>query len=285
MIEQSNHELFQAFPLTGEEEISVGKVPTPYHVYDGQGVLIGGTADLGNIRELLREEEVLPMQTADGQAVMGIWVVDFTAASLGPHNELQFSILVSHKPTKPIESHSLTLLKALFVNPDARMFSYKLWNNTETAVAYNRDLLGLNANLSEGSIRRAGGQKSFRFVGEAGELLCEGQVGEAGRTPPGTGWALSRLLGLRQTLRAFSQPYLEAKVVNPIGEIVPYNGDAQSYLASDAPVVQFFDPDVDALIFNKAYADAFKFQPRFIEHFAPFRFVYLQPVKVNDDTN
>ncbi len=107
------HPLFENYPLYGEQELSVGLVPIPYHTYDGHGLFIGGTADLASVKELLRNENVHPIQTTAGKAVMGIWVIDFTQASLGPHQELQFSILVSHQPALPIEDHPLTLLKAL----------------------------------------------------------------------------------------------------------------------------------------------------------------------------
>ena len=143
-----SHPLFKAYPLDGERQTSVGPVPTPYHVYDGQGVLIGGTADSARVSELLRAERVHPIKMRDGRALMGVWVVDFTDASLGPHKELQFSILVSHEPVAPVEDHPFALLKALFVNPAARMFCYRLWNDSPTAVAYNRELLGLPAALA-----------------------------------------------------------------------------------------------------------------------------------------
>ena len=93
------HPLFELFPLNSRTTISVGEVPTPYQIYEGHGVFIGGTANLSKIEGLLASENVYPIQDTDGRALMGIWVVDFTHASLGPHNELQFSILVSHHPT------------------------------------------------------------------------------------------------------------------------------------------------------------------------------------------
>lgn len=80
-------------------------------------------------------------------------------------------------------------------------------------------------------------------------------------------------------MKAFSEPYLAAKVVNPVGDVLPYNADAQSYLAADVPVVQFFDPVADKIAFNAAHSEQFNFQPHFVEHFALFRFVYLQPEK------
>ena len=274
-----SHPLFTQYPLNGEATISVGRVPTPYHTYDGHGIFIGGTADLAQVTALLQNENVQPMQTVTGKAIMGIWVVDFTEASLGAHNELQFSLLISHQPTDPIEDHPLTLLKALFMNPSARMFCWKLWNDSETPVAYNRELLSLNAHLTQGTIQRQNGQKQFHFADEAGEPIFEGKVREATQASPKVGWSFLRLLGLRQTLRAFRQPYLEAKVVNPISEILPHNADAQSFLASDPPIVQFFDPTTDTITIHHPKAANLNFQPHFIEHFAPFRFVYLQPEK------
>lgn len=273
-----DHKLFQQFPLSGEKEISVGKVPVPYHIYDGQGILIGGTAVLDDIEKILENEALYPIQTQSGKALMGVWVVDFSEASLGPHNELQFSILVAHKPQPPVEDHPLALLKALFLNPEARMFCYGLWNDTETAVAYNRELLGLDAQPNQGTIQLNRGQSSsFRFQNDADQIIIEGQVTLAKQTNITIGWQMLRLFGLRPTLRSFSQPYMEAKVVNPRGNIIPTNADAQSFLASDTPIMQLFDPATDSLHFGETSKNNFQFQPRFIEQFSPFRFVYLAP--------
>lgn len=274
----NEHTLFQQFPLTGEEEISVGQVAVPYHIYNGQGILIGGTGDLNEIQQILQNEYLHPIQTQTGKALMGIWVADFTEASLGPHNELQFSILVAHKPQPPVEDHPLALLKALFINPEARMFCYGLWNNTETAVAYNRELLGLDVQLNQGTIQlNRGQQSSFHFQTESGQLIFEGEIALAKQTNFNIGWRMLRLFGLSNTMRSFSQPYIEAKVVNPRGQVIPTNADARSFLASDTPIVQLFDPAKDKLNFGETNKNNFLFQPKFIEQFSPFRFVYLEP--------
>ncbi|WP_420630349.1 hypothetical protein [Candidatus Leptofilum sp.] len=274
-----NHPLFAQHPLNGELSLSVGQVPTPYHVYDGHGTLIGGSAELSTVRHILNNETVHPIQTANRRALMGIWVVDFADASLGQHNELQISIFVSHSPQLPVSNHPLALLKELFVNPAARMFCYRLWNDGATAVAYNRELLGLDAAQAHGSISRDNGQKRFVFRDSAENLILEGHMYEGKRTSPQMGWQLLQLFGLRQTIRAARQTTLPAKVVNPISEAFPFNGDAQTFLASDPPVLQLFDPQRDSLTFGESVANL-NFQPTFIEHFAPFRFVYLFPEAV-----
>jgi hypothetical protein len=273
------HPLFQAYPLDGEATLSVGRVPTPYHTYDGHGTLIGGTADITAIEDILQDEDVYPLRTHDGKAIVALWVVDFTEASLGTHHELQVSILVSHQPLPAVESHPLALLKALFANPAARMFCWQLWNNTDTVVAYNRELLGLPVHLTQSTITQDDDKKVFNFMDAKGECILEGQVQVEKRTAPRVGWSLFRLLGWRQTLRALSQPYLGAKVVNPKSDAVPYNGDAQSFVASETPVVQWYDPANDTLQFGAMLTSQFDFHATFVEHFAPFRFVYLQPQK------
>lgn len=275
-----SHPLFDAHPLDQQATISVGKVPMPYHTYDGYGVLIGGTADLHEVQALLQNEQVHPIQTVSGRALMGIWVVDFTEASLGPHHELQVSFLVAYNPVPAVEDHPLALIKALFVNPQARMFCYGLWNNTARVVAYNRELLGLDAKLSQSRIHTTDNQIAFNIKDDAGNHLIDGHVQKMTRTPLSVGWSLTRLLGLRQTLRALSQPYLSATVVNPISETVPYNGDAQTYLAADAPAMQLFDPQTDKVHISQETVAALNFKPQFVEHFSPFRFVYLQPERI-----
>ena len=107
MINPKDHALFKRYPLHGTAQLSTGEVPMPYHIYRGYGLFIGGTASLPEVRDLLRDEAVTPTQNADGQALMGVWVCDFTDASPGPHHELQLSIFVSPTNSAPISSHPL----------------------------------------------------------------------------------------------------------------------------------------------------------------------------------
>lgn len=272
-----NHPLFTDFPLSRTATISVGDVPTPYHVYDGSGVLIGGTANLATCKKLLEKESVFPLETENGRALMGIWVVDFSEASLGAHNELQFSILVSHQPLPPLPDHPLAFLKALFTNERARMFCYRLWNAGETAVAYNRELLGLDAHQATSTIQETNNQISFSFTNLDGDMLVAGKLAKQKRTRMRVGWSMLQLLGWHATLRALRAPYLGAKVINPKGIRFNENREAQSFLAADTPVVQLFNENIHRVELGRPFADQLQFQPQFIEQFSPFRFVYLNP--------
>ena len=277
MTMRTEHPLFQQFPLNGKAQTSVGCLPTPYHIYDGHGLIIGGTADLNVVTELLQTEKIYPLQTKAGKALMAIWVCDFTKASLAPHNELQVAIAVSHQPKSAVEDHPLTLLKALFVDSDVGMLCHGLWNNSRQVVVYNREVLGLNAQLNKGEITRQYGQKSFTFADESGQMILQGQVQMAARSSLKVGWSLTRFFGIRQTMRAFSQSYIDTTVINTLSETSPNHQNASAYLASDTPVLLFFDRKTDHLEFGLEPYQKVDFEPHFVEHFSPFQFVYLCP--------
>jgi hypothetical protein len=158
-----NHKLFKHFPIQSTIDISIGSVPTPYHIYDGFGLFIGGVCDFDATEHLLENEDVLPVKTLDGKALMGIWVCNFTEASLGPHHELQFSFFVSRKEIAPIRDHPFNTLVSPLSCQDVKMLCYGLWNNTPNVVAYNREILSLDALQSNGGIQRAGKKVDFIF--------------------------------------------------------------------------------------------------------------------------
>ena len=117
---------FNRYPITGQRQISTGSVPVPYHVYDGNVLFIGGTADLAKTLTLLQNETVKPLQTSEGRALMGIWVCDFANASLGPHHELQFSIFVqpSGRDIHAVTSHPLSILRLISLDANTLMLCH-----------------------------------------------------------------------------------------------------------------------------------------------------------------
>ena len=218
----SRHPLFRHYPLQGVADTSIGSLPRPYHVYNGHGMLIGGTADLDGVTALLQQEAVTPLQTRGKRALMVIWVCDFTRASLDPHTELQISFLVTTGVmAPPVSDRRLGLLHALTTYPDVGMFCHGLWNNTEKVVIYNRELLGLPAELAESRIVREKGRKQFSFQDENGRSICRGNVGEAAGNSFGLTLEMLRLFGLRGLYQLAQKPILTARVINPRSNVIP----------------------------------------------------------------
>jgi hypothetical protein len=272
----NQHPLFQRFGLTTMKHISVGDVPVPYHIYSGSALLIGGTADLAGVQQLLAGEHVYPIVTKLGKALICIWVVDGREASLGPHRELQISILVSHDKRPAASDEPLTILQQILTQPQARLLCHGLWNDTAEAVAYNREILALLAQQTVCRIEYDSQQQeqSFTFLDSSGESILAGRVRLMQQARPTTVFALQRVLGFRRFFQLASAKQLEAQIVNPIG-LLPFNAEAQAYINADRIALKLFDRSTDSLSIESSQYSGLHFEGSFIEHIQGFRFVYL----------
>ncbi|MBX3061339.1 MAG: hypothetical protein KF726_00085 [Anaerolineae bacterium] len=276
MTDPRQHQLFREYPLRAEVALSTGSVPTPYHVYAGYGAFIGGTADLAAVEELLRPEQIVPLRNEAGQALMGVWICNFVDASLGPHHELQFSIFVTSKPVPPISAQPLSLLAAMLTNSDLRMLCHGLWNNSPLVVAYNRELLSLNARLTNSQIELTSDRLKFSYRDQADNIICAGHIHQPRKQSWHAIWSFMRQLGFTRMLQTLRQPYVEMRILNPIGVVLPQNTTAQSFTKTDANIIHFFDPDQQLSILDPQYA-RLGFSPTFIQFMDGFKFVYLHP--------
>jgi hypothetical protein len=270
------HPLFQRFELAALAQTSRGMLPVPYHIYDGHALFIGGMATLEPVRDLLAAESVHAVETTDGHALMGVWVIDAPNASLGAHQELQFSILVSRHPVPKVPSDPFIISRLLQFDPTVRVLCHGLWNDTEPVVAYNREILALDARMMVGEIVRdqERRQKRFAFTDAAGSPIFSGMVHEAKRTGMSAILPLLRSLGMRRFLQAAAAPWLMSQVVNPIG-LRPLNAEAQAYIVNGQQVLQTFDPATDHVEFAHPIYRALEFRGQFIQHMNAFKFVYL----------
>jgi hypothetical protein len=258
--------------------LSTGSVPTPYHIYDGYGIFIGGTASLPAVRELLHDERVIPVHTVDGQALMGVWVCDFTDASLGPHHELQFSIFVAQGNVGTLTAHPLSLLMAMLTRPDVHMLCHGLWNNTPSVVAYNREVLSLNARLAKSEIRQAGRRLSFTVNDPTtGARIAVGELRTSRHSSVRAGLAMLTHLGLGRMRTISQQPWVRMHVVNPRGVTLKRNAVAESLAKNDVNTLRYFNPQADVLEFGDGPYRCLRFTPQFVQSMEGFKFVYLYP--------
>lgn len=278
MIDNRTHELFRRFPFTGAVSLSTGKAPKPYHVYSGSAIFIGGTINPDMALHFSDPEQMMPYMTTDSRALMGIWACDFSDASLGPHSELQFSLIASHDPRPLVEPHPFTILKLLATDPAARLLCHGLWNNQQHVVAYNSEYLGLNAALARSVFEYDHGHLKFTFDGaENSAKLISGSVNLISRTSAGVMFDLMRYFGLQASLNFTWQPNINARVVNTIGETLPANLDAYTFTHYDKVTLQYFDAAHAGLVIDHPAYRMMDFKPEFIQHMIGFKFVYLHP--------
>lgn len=273
-----NHVLFRQFPIDGQATLSIGKVPTPYHIYDGSAVFIGGTADYAEAQGLLAGEKVTPVQTLDGKALMGIWVCDFRDASLGPHTELQFSIFVANNTVRDIPTHPISLLAAMVTRPDVQMLCHGLWNNTPTVVAYNRELLSLNAKLAQSEIKRDGSELRFAFQDATLAMpVFAGGLRRPDRASLRATLALTSQIGFARSMQLAKAPWVAMNVLNPLGVALLRNAVAETFTKAEVVRIRYWNPRADSLKFGEGPYARLHFAPQFVEYMKGFKFVYLNP--------
>lgn len=270
------HPLFAHLPLSGQVPTSQGPEPVPYHVYTGRAVFVGGTADLPAVTDLLAGEDVTVLRTADGGACMGVWICAFDDASLGPHHELQLSFFLADR-SDAVPDRPLAILEALVARPDVRMLCHGLWNDTPRVVAYNREVLSLDAHLSSSTIAfGADGGVSFDVRTADGGALVSGALAPAGRTSMRVGREMVGGVGLGRLWRFSRQPWTTLRVVNTRRDGVPENLEAVTCTASDSRI-RYLDATRDVLELGAPrYADL-GFRPRFVQYMDDFTFVYQVP--------
>lgn len=269
-----NHPLFRQYPLSGKATISTGEVPTPYHIYNGFGALIGGTAELGAVRHLLEKETFVPVDRGDRRTPMAIWICNFTEASLGPHHELQFSFFSADRTEG---QHDLKLL-ALMTRPTTRMLCHGLWNSTPEVVAYNRELLSLNAHLANSHIQNGAGRLEFAFEDSTTrQPLFSGNLPRCTRMSIRATWGAMSQIGFRKVWAMARQPWVGLQIMNPTGGVLPRNAMAESFTKNDVTVIRYFDPATDKIAFGNSPYASLGFQPQFVQYMSGFKFVYLEP--------
>ena len=273
-----DHPLFKQYPIKGTAQISCGEVPTPYHIYDGYGLFIGGACDLSAARHLLKDEDLNLIETTDNKTPTGIWICNFTDASLNPHHELQFSFFSSKQREKPTAPHPFNTLSIMLTHPDVQMLCHGLWNNTPLVVAYNRELLSLNARLTESKIEHASNSVNFSFKDSiTGNSILSGSVRNPQRNSLLANLSFLSKIGFRRGSEIAKQPWTGMQVLNPKGVVLDRNATAKAFNKSDVNVVRYFDGQTSSLEFGNTPYRPLQFSASFSQYMSGFKFVYLEP--------
>lgn len=224
-----DHALFRNYPLNGSALLSIGSVPTPYHIYDGYGVFIGGTAALAPVQALLQGEQVQPLTTEAGRALLGIWICDFVQASLDLIDaSFRFSLRAIHRrrPYWRIPSDRDAY------RPHFQMLCHGLWNNTPQVVAYNRELLSLNARLTISHIEQTGGTVEFSFSDTENWTRVTRWSARAAAAHALRRYPCPHGANGFCAIQIARQPSVHMQVVNPLGVQLTRNAVADAYTSN-----------------------------------------------------
>ena len=276
---RGQHPLFATYPLDATVEVDGEPQSSPYHIYDGEMVLVGGRSDAAAAAGLLRSERLAPVLDSDGNALAALWLCNFTDANLGPHHELQISLFASPVPQPPALRHPFAIHHLLALNPDVYMVCHGLWNDTLRVVRYNQAHLGLDARLSASRIDHDKTARRWNFQvddAQSRETVVEGTVHIPARQSPAVLWSMAQRLGLRGIVQAARTQYVHVAVVNTRSAFAGDNCVAHTYTRSDRQLIRLAEETDRIAIRHPRYA-GLAFRPDFIQYSAGIRFVYLRP--------
>ncbi len=256
-----------------------GPAPTPYHVYDGDGLSIFGRVDPKAVSDVFAGEDVYPVTYKDGSVAAGFIFADFRSASMGPHRELQFFILSSFKAGEEIDSRPMSLPLAMALKPDWGTLCVKLWNDDRSVIAYNNDYLGLNASYADFDVSIGAGDHAITLnISDEGQApILSADIRGLKSSAPSAMWEMLRIAGFKKMMSLGRQPYFRGSVINRKSDVLPANRQAPILTSSDRSVSRFWDAGSHSLTVHHDMIAQLGFEPRAVQHISPFRFIYLHP--------
>lgn len=269
-------QLFQRFPLDGSVFVAGEKLTTPYHIYDGTMLSLGGTVDGEVAARFLKAEDLEPVLDTDGRALAAIWICDFIKANLDAHHELQISLFATRCQVKPVRANEFSFYSALKDIPDIMMVCHGLWNNTERVVRYNQEHLLLNARLAKSKVDFSGDNWTFEFRDVGGQLIAEGSVTATRRQRARATWKIAREMGVRGLLNRLRAPFFEMTVVNTRRQDEVRNHFCATYTACKKPFIRCSTNQDLIFIKEPLYAEL-GFRISVVQMLNDIGFIFMQP--------
>jgi hypothetical protein len=164
--------IFQRFPASiGTATLRSGAVcAVPYHNYDGDALIIWGSADPDFVRSRIKGPWV-PLLGGDGRAQVGVWALDYKDTVLNPYKEMVVVFTVTHEDAAAQQVTAPLQQLPLFDDKVAYPYVYKLWLDEQLPVDYGRELIGCDKYLDPAmKIEFTQGQVSLEFHHVDGEL-------------------------------------------------------------------------------------------------------------------
>jgi len=274
-------QLFQRFPLDGSVTVAGEEATTPYHIYDGTILSLGGTVDGTVAARFLAAEHLDPVLDTDGRALAAIWICDFSEANLDAHHELQISLFATRREVRPLRADAFSFHRAMKVIPDLVMVCHGLWNNTQRVVRYNSEHLLLNARITQSKVDFSGDHWTFQFDDAAGGLIAEGSVLTTRRQPAGVTWKIVWQMGFRGLLNLLRFPFFKMPVVNTRRHGDVCNHVCTTYTACEKPLIRgATDGDVIA-IGDPLYAEL-DFRISFVLVLKDIGFIFMRPTPLSN---
>eukprot|EP01063_Lacrimia_lanifica_P003369 TRINITY_DN11797_c0_g1_i1.p1 TRINITY_DN11797_c0_g1~~TRINITY_DN11797_c0_g1_i1.p1 ORF type:complete len:474 (+),score=172.30 TRINITY_DN11797_c0_g1_i1:43-1464(+) len=308
--QENDEPIFQEYPLTGYCATSLGPMPVPFQFKNSSGVCFGGFGDVDVVKDMIQGQDLHPVVCEDGSTPIAVWVWQHssTSATLESHsNSMQMYFFVTREPLEEkVPAHPL-IHHALWSDtqyPDVRCLPWGMWEESEQALAYNREILGFPSLPALGYVenhtvmmkdlynefRRIRG---FSFVDTlTGHTIAKGEAHywDGGLRSPSTYARLAQLLGPKEMALRQLRRYQTIPLVCPKTSFIPHHADSELLFQSNLEQLRMWNKSKpwdydDRMLLGRTRWAGVRFTPRWVNHYGGCQGVILPPYNHNGETN
>ena len=308
--------IFQAHALTGYCPTSIGPMPVPFQFTDSSACVIGGFADADAVEDMTSGEDVDIVRCSDGSVPMLIWMWQHsdTTTTVGQHsNSMQFFTFATRKDPEgllkldtPPPPHPL-IQHALFTDtqyPSVRCLPLGMWEESDQALAYNREVLGYpslptvahynnDCTLLKDLYNEHRRIKGFSFIDTlTGHTILKGEAHfwEGGLRSPTTYAKLAALLGPKEMALRRMRRWQKVPLMCPRSSYVTHHADSDILFQTNLEQLRMWNKGrpwlfEDKLMLGRTRWAKLRFSPRWVNHMGGCKGIITPPYNHNGDVN
>ena len=307
--------MFQEHPMTGYAATSLGPMPVPFQFHLSSAIVIGGFAEHDAVQELIQGEDLhLVSVKSESDKVpkltpvlLWVWQHTSTTTSIGEHsNSMQLYNFVSRTPVDPIPNNPLIHHKLLGETdyPEVRLMPHAMWEESEQALAYNREILGFptlpclgycdnHSHTLKDLYNEYRRIRGFSFVDTlTGHTIMKGEnpFWDGGLRSPTTYAKLAKLLGPKEMLLRQLRRYERIPLICPKSSFIPHHADSEILFTSNHQQMRLWGKGKpyhvdDRLLLGKTRWAGIRFTPKWVNHIGGAQGVITAPMNHNGEVN
>eukprot|EP01064_Diplonema_japonicum_P018873 TRINITY_DN2755_c0_g1_i2.p1 TRINITY_DN2755_c0_g1~~TRINITY_DN2755_c0_g1_i2.p1 ORF type:complete len:474 (+),score=93.18 TRINITY_DN2755_c0_g1_i2:364-1785(+) len=308
-VQENTDPIFQEYPLTGYVPTSLGPMPVPFQFTWSSALVFGGWAEADVVAEMMQGQDLHPVVCENGMVPVSLWVWQHsdTTTTVGKHsNSMQMYFYVSREKLDKAPSADPLIHHALESSqyPTVRCLPHAMWEESEQALAYNREILGFPSLPALGYIenhtihmkdlynefRRIRG---FSFVDTlTGHTImkAEAHYWNGGLRSPTTYAKLAKLLGPKEMLLRKARRYHTVPLISPKTSYIPHHADTELVYQSQLEQMRMWGKGKpwlfdDRLLIGKTKWAALRFTPTWVNHIGGCQGVITPPYNHNGEVN
>jgi len=282
-----SHRFFRPYP---DRDVTLpwgSSCRLPFHCYDAEAWVIGGTVALDPLRRWLDPEGLVPVRLrAEGKRPVGaawLWVNDYRDTNIGPYKELVVGFAAARDTFELPLRNTVSVFQPM-AHALGLVFARWLFLDEEPPITLGRDVWGFPKEIGAFEMQRADDRFRCRVSdGQGREVIDVDVRNRHGALPFAVGaLRVGRAFGFEKAATIALSPSMATTVVTPKDVKV---SRCPARMSGRPLVYRWRDDDKLRLGTRTACGAALSdlgFSPMSVQHYDPLRFVLLEDPHTRD---